>query len=288
MTAAAPGGTEGRAIVGVGVVAQQALECSTAVLTSATLTIGGSDAMAGAWGLTGEDSPRGDVAGRAARWRGIDVGSPFQHAEAGILYVAAHLPPPGATAPDHRAARRDHRVDRCRGWPHAWLVLVDAGRQGRGRGDARTVGYPGAVSGRRHHVGAGAPVRRGCRDVTVRHAVAVAGRRRSRSVAVAGAHRSHPVPPARRPVAVRTAAGGHGARRQRIHGDRRQPCRAVAGAGRRSLLRRVDDRGVVAVLDSRMATARYGGYLRASLPPFWATTDAVRVRAALERLRGSA
>ena len=58
------------------------------------------------------------------------------------------------------------------------------------------------------------------------------------------------------------------------------------GAGR--LLRRVDDRGVVAVLDSRMATARYGGYLRASLPPFWATTDAVRVRAALERLRGSA
>ena len=45
------------------------------------------------------------------------------------------------------------------------------------------------------------------------------------------------------------------------------------GAGR--LLRRVDDRGVVAVLDSRMATARYGGYLRASLPPFWTTTDAV-------------
>ena len=44
------------------------------------------------------------------------------------------------------------------------------------------------------------------------------------------------------------------------------------GAGR--LLRRADDRGVVAVLDSRMATARYGGYLRASLPPFWATTDA--------------
>ena len=48
------------------------------------------------------------------------------------------------------------------------------------------------------------------------------------------------------------------------------------GAGR--LLRRIDDRGVVAVLDSRMATARYGGYLRASLPPFWATTDPVRVR----------
>jgi ATP-dependent DNA helicase DinG len=55
------------------------------------------------------------------------------------------------------------------------------------------------------------------------------------------------------------------------------------GAGR--LLRSVDDRGVVAVLDSRMATARYAGYLRASLPPFWSTTDGARVRAALERLR---
>ena len=55
------------------------------------------------------------------------------------------------------------------------------------------------------------------------------------------------------------------------------------GAGR--LLRGIDDRGVVAVLDSRMATARYGGYLRASLPPFWSTTDATAVRAALVRLR---
>jgi ATP-dependent DNA helicase DinG len=55
------------------------------------------------------------------------------------------------------------------------------------------------------------------------------------------------------------------------------------GAGR--LLRRADDRGVVAVLDSRMATARYGGYLMASLPPFWSTTDATAVRLALQRLR---
>jgi ATP-dependent DNA helicase DinG len=58
------------------------------------------------------------------------------------------------------------------------------------------------------------------------------------------------------------------------------------GAGR--LLRGVDDRGVVAVLDSRMATARYGGYLRASLPPFWPTTDGTAVREALERLRTAA
>jgi ATP-dependent DNA helicase DinG len=38
------------------------------------------------------------------------------------------------------------------------------------------------------------------------------------------------------------------------------------------------------VLDSRMATARYSGYLRASLPPFWPTTDGTQVRQALARL----
>ncbi|WP_415822317.1 helicase C-terminal domain-containing protein, partial [Mycobacterium senriense] len=55
------------------------------------------------------------------------------------------------------------------------------------------------------------------------------------------------------------------------------------GSGR--LLRRVTDRGVVAVLDSRMVTAGYGGYLRASLPPFWQTTNGEQVRQALQRLR---
>jgi ATP-dependent DNA helicase DinG len=54
------------------------------------------------------------------------------------------------------------------------------------------------------------------------------------------------------------------------------------GTGR--LIRSADDRGVIAVLDSRLANARYGGYLRASLPPYWWTTDGVHVRQALTRL----
>jgi ATP-dependent DNA helicase DinG len=54
------------------------------------------------------------------------------------------------------------------------------------------------------------------------------------------------------------------------------------GTGR--LLRGAQDRGVVAVLDSRMATAGYGGFLRASLPPFWSTHDLSVVTAALQRL----
>jgi ATP-dependent DNA helicase DinG len=41
---------------------------------------------------------------------------------------------------------------------------------------------------------------------------------------------------------------------------------------------------VVAVLDPRLMTARYGDFLRASLPPFWTTADPAIVRAALGRL----
>ena len=54
------------------------------------------------------------------------------------------------------------------------------------------------------------------------------------------------------------------------------------GAGR--LLRSVTDRGVVAVLDNRLATKRYGSFIRRSLPAFWDTTDPNVVRGALRRL----
>ncbi|HEU5044193.1 MAG TPA: helicase C-terminal domain-containing protein, partial [Nocardioidaceae bacterium] len=56
------------------------------------------------------------------------------------------------------------------------------------------------------------------------------------------------------------------------------------GAGR--LIRSTSDRGVVAVLDPRLVTARYGGFLRASLPPMWSTTDRTVVLGALARLSG--
>ncbi|MGN6160143.1 MAG: helicase C-terminal domain-containing protein, partial [Marmoricola sp.] len=54
------------------------------------------------------------------------------------------------------------------------------------------------------------------------------------------------------------------------------------GAGR--LIRTTSDRGVVAVLDPRLATARYGNFLRASLPPMWTTENPEIVRNALKRL----
>jgi ATP-dependent DNA helicase DinG len=57
------------------------------------------------------------------------------------------------------------------------------------------------------------------------------------------------------------------------------------GAGR--LIRTTEDRGVVAILDPRLVTARYGGFLRASLPSMWPTTERSVVLDALKRLSGS-
>ena len=58
--------------------------------------------------------------------------------------------------------------------------------------------------------------------------------------------------------------------------------RLAQGAGR--LIRSSSDRGVVAILDSRLATARYGGFLRASMPEFWATGSLDQVLGSLKRL----
>jgi len=49
-------------------------------------------------------------------------------------------------------------------------------------------------------------------------------------------------------------------------------------------VRRLSDRGVVAILDPRLMTARYGSFLRASIPPFWMTTDHDLAVGALRRL----
>jgi ATP-dependent DNA helicase DinG len=58
------------------------------------------------------------------------------------------------------------------------------------------------------------------------------------------------------------------------------------GAGR--LIRSAEDRGVVAVLDSRLATARYRGALLARVPPMKRTIDRGEVVAFLQAIAASA
>ncbi|MGH3695612.1 MAG: ATP-dependent DNA helicase [Pseudonocardiaceae bacterium] len=271
----------------------------TVVLTSATLTLGGTfDALASQWGLPGQRPTPAPATGTATQrpppadddtgpaWAGVDAGSPFEHRRAGILYTAAHLPPPGrdGLTPAHldelttlvtaaggrtlglfssmRAAKQAAEVLRarldlpilCQGDDATGLLVTQFARD-----------EPTCLFG----------------TLSLWQGVDVPGRSLSLVVVdrIPFPRPDDPLSSARqRAVAARggngflTVAATHAA------------LLLAQGTGR--LLRSTEDRGVVAILDSRLATARYGAFLRASLPPFWPTTDLAVAQAALERLVG--
>ena len=254
-------------------------ERSTSVLTSATLTVGGTfDAMAAAWGLTGGDDAKPE-------WRGIDVGSPFEHAKSGILYVAAHLPPPGrdGTGSAEQLDEIEALINAAGG---RTLGLFSSMRAARAAAEimCERLSTPVLCQG---DDTTSALVQQFADDpstslfgtLSLWQGVDVPGPSLSLVLIdrIPFPRPDDPLLSARqRAVAAR---GGNGFMAVAAN---HAALLLAQGAGR--LLRRSEDRGVVAVLDSRMATARYGGYLRASLPPFWATTDPIGVRQALERL----
>jgi ATP-dependent DNA helicase DinG len=252
---------------------------ATTVLTSATLTPGGSfDAIASEWGLTGSDTEE-------VKWRGIDVGSPFQHAKSGILYVARHLPPPGrdGTGSPEQLAEIAALISAARGRTlglfSSMRAASAAAEEMRERlstpvlcqGDDAT-----AVLVRRF---AAEPETSLFGTLSLWQGVDVPGPSLSLVIIdrIPFPRPDDPLLTARQRAV--TARGGNGFMAVAAS---HAALRLAQGAGR--LLRRGDDRGVVAVLDSRMATARYGRFLKDSLPPFWFTTDRQTVLAALDRL----
>jgi ATP-dependent DNA helicase DinG len=253
---------------------------STAVLTSATLTVGGSfDAMAKAWGLAGEQ------ADKDPRWRGLDVGSPFQHAKAGILYVAAQLPPPGrdGTGTAEQLTEIAELITAAGG---RTLGLFSSMRAARAAADAMAdrLSTPVLCQGEDNTATlveqfAADPSTSLFGTLSLWQGVDVPGPSLSLVIIdrIPFPRPDDPLLSARQRAVA--AAGGNGFMAVAAS---HAALLLAQGAGR--LLRGIDDRGVVAVLDSRMATARYASYLRASLPPFWATTDSAAVRAALTRL----
>lgn len=269
---------------------------TTAVLTSATLTLGGNfDAMARNWGLggfdsgdSGEPAKPGGVGESAKRgWRGLDVGSPFDHAKSAILYVAKHLPPPGRDGTDTRT------LDEIEG-----LITAAGGR---------TLGLFSSMRAAK----AAAEVMRGrlatpvlCQgeDTTSALVQQFSDDPETSLFGTLSLWQGVDVPgpslslvlidriPFPRPddpllTARQRAISAHGGNGFMAVAANHAALLLAQGTGR--LLRHTDDRGVIAVLDSRLATARYGGYLRSSLPPFWSTTDPDRVRQSLKRLRGA-
>lgn len=266
-----------------GLLRQRVFSRSTVVLTSATLTIGGSfDAMAAAWGLT---APTSDEGGDA-RWRGLDVGSPFQHAKAGILYVAAHLPPPGRDGVGS-AEQLTEIAELITAADGRTLGLFSSMRAARAAAEAmrERLSTPVLCQG---DDSTSALVERFSADpqtslfgtLSLWQGVDVPGPSLSLVLIdrIPFPRPDDPLLGARqRAVAAR---GGNG-----FMAVAASHAALLLAQGSGRLLRRVTDRGVVAVLDSRMVTAGYGGYLRASLPPFWQTTNGAQVREALQRLR---
>ena len=269
----------------------------TVVLTSATLTLGGTfDALAAQWGLppqrpsappatgtaTQRPPPADDDQGLA--WTGLNAGSPFEFHRAGILYTAAHLPPPG----------RD-------GLPPAYLDELDALVTAAG---GRTLGLFSSMRAAKQAAetlrsrldlpilcqgddATGLLVAQFAQDeptclfgtLSLWQGVDVPGR--SLSLVVID---RIPFPRPDDPLssARQRAAAAHGGNGFLAVAATHAALLLAQGAGR--LLRSTEDRGVVAILDPRLVTARYGSFLRASLPPFWPTTDPTVVRAALTRL----
>ncbi|GAA2195960.1 ATP-dependent DNA helicase [Micromonospora lupini] len=287
----------------------------TVVATSATLALGGRfDTVARALGLdappvpaspaaaslaarTGAGRPAAETPGRRLAdativpategpgWRSLDVGSPFDYARQGILYVAAHLPRPSVSGLPDAAGEE-------------LLGLVEAL-------GGRTLGL---FSSRRAAQQA-AELLRARTDLPVllqgEEALPLLVRRfrEERSSCLFGVMSLWqgvdvpgdacqlvvidrlPFPRPDEPLAAARAAavdagGGSGFAAVSV------PIAAVRlaqGVGR--LIRATGDKGVVAVLDSRLETARgYGPFLRRSLPPFWYTTRPEVARGALQRL----
>jgi ATP-dependent DNA helicase DinG len=250
----------------------------TVVFTSATLKLGGDfDAVATSLGL--------DPAERGERWEGLDVGSPFDYQRQAILYVAKHLPPPG------RDGLTSVQLDEI-------AELVDAS-------EGRTLGL---FSSRRAAEAAAEHVREVLPHLTTLaqgeaqlpeltrqfvgdpHTNLFGTLSLWQGLDVPGdtcqlviidripfPRPDDPLMSARQRAVDR--AGGNGFMSV---GATHAALLLAQGTGR--LIRTGTDRGVVACLDPRLVTQRYGSFLRASLPPMWRTDDPAVARLALRRL----
>ncbi|KGF18371.1 ATP-dependent DNA helicase [Corynebacterium freneyi] len=246
---------------------------NTVVLTSATLALGGKfDAMAAAWGL-----PRG-------KWDGMDVGTPFEPAKSGILYVARHLPKPGRDGTDPKVMDELAALITAAGGRTLGLFSSRRGAEAAAEEMRRRLPFEVLCQG-------DDAIGNLVEQFTVNENSCLFGTLSLwQGVDVPGPSLSLVVIdriPFPRPddplLSARSDAANRAGRSGFMEVSATHAALLMAqGAGR--LLRSVDDRGVVAVLDPRLATQRYGSWIAASMPPFWRTTDGAVARSALERL----
>ena len=266
------------------------------IATSATLSVGKSfDAIAKSIGFVvggsdDEDSEDEFEAGEIdpANVQMLDVGSPFDFAKQGALYLPKHIPEPGRDGPSKEALTElAELIDAAGG---RTLALFSSWR-GVEMADEylrkvlAELEIPIITQKRGDSVGTLAE--RFAKDpksillgtISLWQGIDVPGP----SCTLVAIDRI-PFPRPDEPVmsaraAEADAAGGSGFMQVSLP---RAALLLAQGTGR--LIRSVDDRGVVAILDSRIVTKRYGSVLLNSMPPFWRTSDGAVIRDSLKRL----
>jgi ATP-dependent DNA helicase DinG len=309
-----------------GLLAERLFGRRTVTLTSATLSVGGSfGPLARQWGLPAADVPAPAVqllarpaaalapaasetvdAGDAVpgdgeppgdadlgpaephplNWSGMDVGSPFDHRRSAILYLARHLPAPGRDGlPEPYLDELRSLITAAGGRTLGLFSSMRAARQAAGelRGQ---IEFPLLCQGEdptSQLIARFAEDEVSCLFGTLSlwQGVDVPGRSLQLVVIdrIPFPRPDDPLASARQRAVE--ARGGNGFM---TVAAAQAGLLLAQGTGR--LLRTMSDRGVVAILDPRLVTKRYGSFLRASLPPFWPTSDPEVVRAALRRLAG--
>lgn len=246
---------------------------NTVVLTSATLTLGGRfDAMGAQWGL-----PKG-------KWDSLDAGTPFDPAKSGILYAPRHLPQPGrdGLAPETLEEMRELIMaagGRTLGLFSSKRAAVQAADELRPK-----LPFPVYVQG---EDSIGALVEK---FAAKEHSVLFGTLTLWQGVDVPGKACSLvlmdriPFPRPDNPLLQARSEAAQAAGRNGFMEVSATHAALLMAQGAGRLLRSVTDRGVVAVLDNRVVTKRYGQFLLSSLPPFWRTQDKNTVLGALKRL----
>ena len=264
------------------------------IATSATLTVGKSfDPIARSLGIltsatTEEESEEQGSAIDPSNVQMLDVGSPFDFANQGMLYLPKDLPEPGRDGPSKEAlVELGELIDAAGG---RTLALFSSWR-GVEMADEHLrrvlAELPIAIITQRRGDSVGALVERFAKDPT---SILLGTMSLWQGVDVPGpsctlvAIDRIPFPRPDDPVmsaraAEADAAGGSGFMQVSLP---RAALLLAQGTGR--LIRSVDDRGVVAILDSRIVNKRYGSILLNSMPPLWRTSDGKTVKESLTRL----
>jgi len=263
------------------------------IATSATLTVGKSfDPIARSLGiLTSSDSENESDEESPldpSNVQMLDVGSPFDFANQGMLYLPREIPEPGRDGPSKEAlVELGELIDAAGG---RTLALFSSWR-GVEMADEHLrrvlAELPISIITQKRGDSVGALVERFAGDPT---SILLGTMSLWQGVDVPGpsctlvAIDRIPFPRPDDPVmsaraAEADAAGGSGFMQVSLP---RAALLLAQGTGR--LIRSVDDRGVVAILDSRIINKRYGSILLNSMPPLWRTSDGKIVKDSLKRL----